>query len=288
MNYRHAFHAGNFADVLKHATLALVIEHLKGKPARFRVVDTHAGRGRYDLRGIEACKTGEWAAGIGRLLDQPLPPEVEPLLAPYLGAVAALNPTPLSADTIVAYPGSPLVARHLLRPGDKLVVNELHEQDHAALQRLLGADRQCKVTALDGWTALKALLPPPERRGVILVDPPFEQPGEFDRLAAGLDEVARRFATGIVLLWYPIKNLAAVTEFRRVLARSRLKNLLDVELMVQASDARGLPGCGLAIANPPFGADAKLLTLTAFLAERLAGGPGAQSSLRWLSTPAPS
>ena len=185
MNYRHAYHAGNFADVLKHLVLALVIDYMRRKEAPFRVIDTHAGCGRYALGSIQAGKTGEWRGGIGRLLgpdSKPLPPDVAKVMRPYLDAVRAENPAP----PLEVYPGSPLIARHLMREQDVLVANELHPEDHADLKSAIGRDRRVKLLALDGWVALKSLLPPKERRGVVLIDPPFEQEGEFDRLSGGV------------------------------------------------------------------------------------------------------
>ncbi len=176
MNYRHAYHAGNFADVVKHAVLALVIEHLKLKPAPFRVIDTHAGIGVYDLTSEAAQKTGEWREGIGRLMAAKLSPAAAEVLAPYLDIVRRLNP----GGALVRYPGSPLLARELMRADDRLVVNELHPEDQDELKRHFAHDPQVRVMALDAWTALKALLPPPERRGVMLIDPAFEQTGELD------------------------------------------------------------------------------------------------------------
>ena len=172
MNYRHVYHAGNFADVFKHAILALCLEHLAQKPAPFRVIDTHAGVGLYDLAGVEAGKTLEWADGIGRLIGvdaTPLPDTVAALLAPYLAVVKGMN----EAGRLAAYPGSPMIVRKLMRAGDALIVNELHPTDHQTLASLFARDAQTKVMTLDGWTALKALLPPKERRGLVLIDPPF-------------------------------------------------------------------------------------------------------------------
>ena len=216
MNYRHAYHAGNFADVLKHAVLALVIEHLKLKPAPFRVIDTHAGIGVYDLASEAAEKTGEWREGIGRILDAgaELSPEAAAALAPYLGVVRGLN----GDGPLARYPGSPLLARRLMRAGDRLVLNELHPEDRAALAQLFARDRSVKVLELDGFTALKSLIPPKERRGVVLVDPAYEVPGELERLVHGLKEVARRFATGTILLWYPIKDAQPIAAFRKEIA----------------------------------------------------------------------
>lgn len=282
MNYRHAYHAGNFADVLKHATLALIIEHLKAKPAPFRVIDTHAGRGLYDLHSVEAGKTGEWSDGIGRLLAQPLPSAVDHLFAPYLAAVAACNGGP-DARRLVRYPGSPAIVHHLMRYCDKLVASELHPVEFTALSHHFAQDRRVKVLELDGWTALKANLPPPERRGIVVVDPPFEEPGEFHRMAIALDDARRRFETGIMMMWYPIKDVREVGRFREQIATTGHERVLDVELMVKSPDGHGLPGCGLVIKNPPFELDLKLSKIAGFLAERLSRSHGATSRLSWLA-----
>jgi 23S rRNA (adenine2030-N6)-methyltransferase len=281
MNYRHAYHVGNFADVVKHAVLCLVIEHLKQKPAPFRVIDTHAGAGLYDLGGTEAAKTGEWKDGIGRLWGETLPQPVAAILATYLASVARWN----GEGKLERYPGSPLIARALLREGDVLVANELHPEDGAHLKAHFARDRQTKVLALDGWTAAKSLLPPKERRGVVLVDPPFEEAGEFHQLVRGLADIARRFATGTVLLWYPIKDVRAVGRLRRDVAALGLAKLYSVELSVRADkEASGLCAAGLLIFNPPFTLPEKLAVLVPFLAERLAQGRGAEGRLAWLST----
>lgn len=280
MNYRHVYHAGNFADVLKHAVLALVIEHLKRKAAPFRVVDTHAGVGVYDLSSAEAQKTGEWQDGIGRLLAAPMPPEVAEILAPYLDVVRAEN----GPGDIVRYPGSPLIARRLMRADDRLVVNEAHPEDAARLKALFVRDPVAKVLELDGWTMLKAVLPPKERRGVVLIDPPFEEPGEFARLLDGLSAAHRRFATGTVMLWYPAKDVGAVRAFLADAAALALPKLLSVELFVAAPHAEAaLAGTGLVILNPPFTLEAKLARLLPFLVATLARGAGAESRLAWLT-----
>ncbi len=280
MNYRHAFHAGNFGDVLKHAVLALVIEHMKKKPAPFRVVDTHAGRGLYDLASEEAGRTGEWRDGIGRLFGREMPPAIAALLAPYLGVVAAENP----GGALTRYPGSPLLARRLLRKGDTLVANELHPDDGAALAALFARDRQTKVLALDGWTAVKSLLPPKERRGVVLIDPAFEEPGELRRLAEALGEGARRFASGTFLLWYPIKDEKAVARLHRELAALGLDKLYSAEVRVGPVRETGpLAGAGLVVLNPPFTLPDALAILLPFLAQRLGRGPGAATIFGWLA-----
>src|SRR5690606_20469670 len=176
MNYRHAYHAGNFADVVKHVVVARLIEYLKLKDKAFRVLDTHAGIGLYDLSSPEAQKTGEWRGGIGRLVRAPLPPTVATLLAPYPDAVRSVN----GEGTVERYPGSPLLTRHLLRRQDRLSAIELHPEDAHRLKALFHGDFQTRVMQLDGWLALGAHLPPKEKRGLVLVDPPFEQEGEFD------------------------------------------------------------------------------------------------------------
>jgi 23S rRNA (adenine2030-N6)-methyltransferase len=275
MNYRHAFHAGNFADVMKHAVLALVIEHLKRKPAAFRVIDTHAGRGFYRLDSPEAQRTGEWHTGIGHLTGPeapPIPDAIEPLLGPYLGEVRRHNPD----GALACYPGSPVLALGLMRPGDALIANELHPEDGRALKSALGHDARAKVLGIDAWQALKAVLPPKERRGVVLVDPPFEETGDLERLATGLAAAQRRFATGTYVLWFPVKDGAVVDRLRRALSPVAADKLIVAELRVSAlASAQRLAGSGLAIVNPPFTLADQLDGLLPFLAERLAQGSGA-------------
>src|SRR5258705_1072274 len=202
MNYRHAFHAGSFADVVKHAVLARILVHLRTKPAAFRVIDTHAGAGLYDLAGPEASRSAEWRAGIQRLLASPLPEQARALLAPYLDVVAALSP----GGRLAAYPGSPALARALLRPQDRLIACELEPGAAAALAHNLGGDRRVKLVTIDGWVALNAYMPPVERRGLVIIDPPFEDDGDFMRLARAIEGAHRKWAGGSYLLWYPIKG----------------------------------------------------------------------------------
>ena len=283
MNYRHAYHAGNFADVVKHAVLALVVEHLKLKPAPFRIIDTHAGIGVYDLASETAQKTGEWREGIGRVMAANLSPAAADVLAPYLDIVRRLNP----GGALLRYPGSPLLARELMRADDRLVVNELHPEELHELKRLFAHDPQVRVMALDAWTALKALLPPPERRGVMLIDPAFEQTGELARLVGGLKEAARRFATGTFLLWYPIKEMAPVASFRREVAALGLPKATAIELMIRGpADETRLNGAGLLAVNAPFTLSAKLDALLPELARVLAQGEGAGFRIEHLGTDA--
>ena len=274
MNYRHIYHAGNFADVLKHAVLALIIEYMKQKDAPFRVIDTHAGVGRYDLLSVQAGKTNEWQGGIGRILGPdapPLPPDIAALLAPYLAIVREFN----AGNTLTAYPGSPELARRLLRPTDALIVNELHPDDHAELLDLFMRAAQVKVLQLDAWVAVKALLPPKERRGLVLIDPPYEEMGELARLARGLTQALTRFATGTFVLWYPVKDMPPVEEFHVSLKNLGLARSLRIELYTRAPDmAERLNGCGLLVINPPWTLQDQMQTLLPFLSRRLANGPG--------------
>ena len=288
MNYRHAYHAGNFADVLKHAVLARVLDYLGRKEAPFRVIDTHAGAGRYALTSLEAGKTGEWQNGIARLIGpeaKPLPAGTADLLRPYLDAVRAEN----TSAGLDRYPGSPCLALRLMRAQDTLIANELHPEDSASLKAALGGDPRAKVMALDGWVALKALLPPKERRGVVLIDPPFEEPGELERIAAGLAQALQRFATGTYLAWYPIKDPQPIRRFHTGLARLGVPNMLRVELLIQrAEHADRLNGCGLVVVNPPYTLERELAVVLPELRRRLAATPGGGSyRLDWIASPAP-
>jgi 23S rRNA (adenine2030-N6)-methyltransferase len=279
MNYRHAYHAGNFAEVVKHATLARVVAHLRGKPAPFRVLDTHAGAGLTDLAGPEATRTGEWREGIGRLQSAPLDARVAALLAPYLDAVAACN----RDGRLVAYPGSPMLVRGWLRPQDRLVACELEPGAATALARRLRGDPRTKVVPIDGWTALGAYLPPPERRGVVLVDPPFETAGEFGRLAEGLRRAHRKWPTGIYLLWYPMKEPAEVKAFAGTMARMGVPKVLRAELMIGPVGGDRLAGTGLMLINPPWGLEGELAVLLPALAAALADDHQGRVRLDWIA-----
>lgn len=271
MNYRHAFHAGNFADVLKHAALALIIEHLKQKPKPFRVVDTHAGIGRYRLDAAEALRTSEWRHGIGRLFGPdaaPIPADVAALLAPYLDGLSALN----HGTSLAVYPGSPLLALHLMRTDDRLLANELHPEDARELRRHVGRDPRARILDRDGWQVLKAALPPPERRAVILIDPPFEEADEFKRLEKAMDAAMTRFRNGIYMLWFPLKDISAARSLEAAAASLELDESLWLELAPGLAPDKpgGLAAAGLAILNPPYRFEDHMRVLLPFLAHRLA------------------
>ncbi|MEQ8326636.1 MAG: 23S rRNA (adenine(2030)-N(6))-methyltransferase RlmJ [Parvibaculum sp.] len=281
MNYRHAYHAGNFADVMKHGLLALVIEHLKKKDKPFFLLDTHAGTGMTDLSGEEAQKTGEYRQGIARILAAENP---HPALAPCLAAIRALG-----GDPLTRYPGSPALMAHLARADDRLAFCELHPEDAAALRANFRRDARVKCHEMDGYTALKAMLPPKERRGAVLIDPPFEDRAEFAALARALAEAHRRFATGTFLLWYPVKDPSVSGAFLESLAAEGPPKTLALELHVMAADPARMTGCGLVVVNPPFaltekGADGKstALSLLDWLATTLSQGPGARAREEWL------
>jgi 23S rRNA (adenine2030-N6)-methyltransferase len=280
MNYRHAYHAGNFADVFKHAILCRVLLHLQGKPAPFRVIDTHAGAGVYNLTAVEAGKTGEWRNGIGRLLAASFDAEIRALLTPYLDAVAACNPP----DRLTTYPGSPALARGFLRRQDRLIACELEPRAAATLANNLRGDVRVKTLAIDGWTALSANVPPKERRGVVLVDPPFEQGDDFTRLAQGLESAHRKWSSGIYLLWYPIKEPTEVVAFARRLARSGIAKILRAEFAVApTSDTTKLHGTGLIVVNPPWTLHGELAHLLPVLAAALSRDGKGGSKLDWLA-----
>ena len=265
MNYRHAFHAGNFADCLKHALLVWLLRALARKPTPFRVLDTHAGIGRYDLDSEEPRRTGEWQQGIGRLMDITDGP-----LADYVGLVRADG----------GYPGSPALAAALLRPGDGLALVELHEQDHATLRALFHRDPRVAVHKRDAFEAVRALTPFPERRGLVLMDSPFEQPGEYERLAAAITEVSRRARGLVQAAWYPIKGRAPVRAFHTALRESGVRDILAAELHLrEPTDAARLNGCGLIVVNAPHGFEEAARPMLEALRERLSMEAGAGWSL---------
>lgn len=283
MNYQHAFHAGNFADVHKHAVLARILMYLRQKPAAFRVIDSHAGAGRYDLLAAEASRGGEWHDGIERVWSERarLPEACRELLAPYLEAVAACN----AGGGLQAYPGSPQIVQHLLRSQDRLIACEIEPKSFALLAAALHGDRRAKALAIDGWTAIEAYVPPKERRGLVLVDPPFEDRADFTRLAEALAVAYRKWSTGTFMLWYPIKTRDGPNALSRQLGRLGIAKILRSELIVGPQrEGQGLAGSGLIVVNPPFTLERDLRMLLPALSLILAQGAGpAGQALDWLS-----
>jgi 23S rRNA (adenine2030-N6)-methyltransferase len=254
MNYRHAFHAGSFADVIKHIVLVRILIYLQDKPASFRVIDSHAGAGLYDLTGDEARRSGEWLTGIARIMQARFSDETAPLLKPYLDIVRAFN----SGNELAAYPGSPLITRALLRPQDRLTACEVEPGARSHLIDALRRDPQARVVDLDGWVALPAFVPPNERRGLVLIDPPFETKDEFERLAEGFAAAFAKWPTGSYLLWYPAKSRRATDDLTQRVATiaagaKPAGKVLRLEFSVapQAADAP-LASTGLLMVNPPW------------------------------------
>lgn len=248
MNYRHGFHAGNFADVLKHLVLCELVRLLTSKDKKLFLLDTHAGAGGYDLAGQMAARTGEAEAGITRLLAAPRAGMPAPV-ARYLSAVAAYDRKfGPAGGSLRRYPGSPRLIRGTMRATDRFVACELHPQDALSLKREFAGDPSVEVKQTDGYHAVKAMLPPPERRALVLIDPPFEATDEFEKLARALRHGLRRFATGCYAIWYPIKDEPAVAEF--VAAQAGLKSV-RLELHVPAEGTK-LGACGMLVINPPW------------------------------------
>jgi 23S rRNA (adenine2030-N6)-methyltransferase len=248
MNYRHGYHAGNYADVLKHVVLVELLRLLTAKDKKLFVLDTHAGAGGYDLAAGLAMRTREAEAGIQRLMAMPrtgMPAAV----ARYLAAVAAYDRKFGRGEGLRHYPGSPRLVRAVLRPGDRFVACEMHPEEALSLKREFAGDRAVEVRQADGYHALKAMLPPVERRGLIVIDPPFEKPDEFEVLARGLKHALRRFATGCYAIWYPIKDEPAVAAFKETLAG--LKTLI-LEAHLNAVVDGKLGACGMTVINPPW------------------------------------
>lgn len=282
MNYRHAFHAGNFADVIKHTILARCLEHLKVKPAPFRVIDTHAGIGRYDLAGARAERTGEWRAGIGRLLEAKLPSDVIALIQPYLEAIHATR----AVHGPSFYPGSPEIARYLTRGEDRLILIEKHPEDRATLARNMAFDGRAKIIEIDAWVGLNAFVPPKERRGLVLIDPPFEEPEEFEQLLESFSQAYRKWPTGTYALWYPLKDLSAVANFTWALRDLQIPKMINVEFRIKApTRTPSLFGCGMIIINPPWRLMDELSRILPAYSELLALDEGVGWNCDWLTEP---
>ncbi len=262
MNYRHDFHAGNFADVFKHVVLVRILLYLARKPAPFRVIDTHAGSGRYHLAGEAAGRTGEWRGGIARLDPAGLGAEARTLIEPYL---ALAGP---AAGGREPYPGSPALALALCRPFDRILLCELHPAALAALRALVGRDKRAKAVALDGYAGLNAFIPPVERRGLVLIDPPFEAADEFDRLAAALPAAWRKWREGVLMAWFPLKDRRGIERLTAALAGA--PDVLRLEFAVdRPTDGGPLVACGLLVVNAPFVLEAEMACLLPELARQL-------------------
>jgi 23S rRNA (adenine2030-N6)-methyltransferase len=277
MNYQHAFHAGNFADVIKHIVLVRILSHLREKPTPFRVIDSHAGAGLYDLSGDEATRSGEWSTGIARAIQARFTEETTPLVAPYLDIVRSFN----QPRELKTYPGSPMIARALMRPQDSMVCCELEPKARKQLITALRKDEQARVVDLDGWVGLPAFVPPNERRGIVVIDPPFEDKDEFARLAAVFEQTYAKWPTGIYLIWYPAKSRRATDELAQQVADTAAASAapgrcLRLEFSVAPQTADGaLTSAGLLVVNPPWKLTAELKDILPQLVKPLGlGGAG--------------
>lgn len=289
MNYRHIYHAGNFADILKHIILARIIEYFKLKEKAFRVIDTHAGPGLYDLLAQEAQKTHEYKNGLERFLAQDFSQTALELLAPWRNVIQQFNE---AEQPLRFYPGSPLLIRRLLRKQDRLTAIELHPADFLQLQTNLTGDYQSKPIKLDGWLALKAQLPAKEKRAIVLVDPPFEEAAEHQRLVYGLAQAYKRCATATYILWYPIKYYATHKNFIKSLTELGIAKITNIELFINSFDKTikesdktkfAMPGCGLILVNAPYILAAELQTLSPYLIKGLGQAEKASLSVRNLT-----
>ncbi len=273
--YRHSFHAGNFADVCKHVTLTVLLNALQRKETPLFFLDTHAAIGRYDLASEQALKTGEYHDGIGRLWGlREGPAEV----LDYLGVVGAFN-----AGELRWYPGSPRIARHLLRGQDRMALTELNRTDHETLRQEFAGDPQVAVHLHDAYLGLKAFLPPKERRGLVLIDPAFEQEEEYHRLVEGLTTALGRWPTGMYAIWYPILTRGLAERFHTMVVATGVRKVLRVELTVRPPVERHrLNGSGLLIINPPWQLDQRLTEVFDWLRERLEEPGQGGSRVDWL------
>jgi 23S rRNA (adenine2030-N6)-methyltransferase len=286
MNYRHGFHAGNFADVFKHAILARLFAHLALKETPFRFIDTHAGAGRYDLASDEARRSPEWRDGVARLAKARPPAAVAALLAPYLKAIG-----PFDGDGRPAsYPGSPALAQALLRPQDRIALCEAHPEERERLIAALGRDGRLSIVSTDGYVALNAYVPPKERRGVVLIDPPYEEPDESRRVEAALQRALAKWPRGIFALWRPIKTPLDDARFLNAVRTLDAPGILRLELDVgavapSAHSPNPLSRAGLLVVNPPFGLIEEARVLTPWLAQLLRRDGRGGFVCEWLTAP---
>ncbi|MGG5414434.1 23S rRNA (adenine(2030)-N(6))-methyltransferase RlmJ [Edwardsiella tarda] len=276
LSYRHSFHAGNHADVLKHTVQSLIIEALKEKEKPFLYLDTHAGAGRYLLSGEHAEKTGEYLEGIARLWQQDdLPAELEP----YMMTVRHFN----RSGQLRYYPGSPLIARQLLREQDRLHLSELHPSDFPLLRAEFQKDERARVVRENGYQQLKSQLPPASRRGLILIDPPYELKSDYQDVVKGIQEGYKRFATGTYALWYPVVLRQNIKRLVHALEESGIRRILQIELAVRPdSDQRGMTASGMIVINPPWKLEGQMRSVLPWLHQVLVPEGTGHTSVNWI------
>lgn len=280
LSYRHGFHAGNFADVLKHSVLAMIVKSLKQKDKPFVYIDTHAGAGKYSLKSEFAQKTGEYQNGIGKVWSEVQPPEE---IRDYLAAVRAEN----TGKQIVRYPGSPQLVRRLVRSQDRLQLSELHGADYENLAQLFSGDKQVTVFKEDGLERLPKKLPPVQRRGLILIDPSYEVKSDYTAVINTLQTAYRHFATGIFVLWYPVIDRPQTERLLQRLKDTGIPKQLRIEHCIEEDGSmRGMTGSGLLVINPPWQLDSLASALLAWLDPVLSGGQG-HWRVEWQTTETP-
>lgn len=274
LSYRHSFHAGNHADVVKHIVESLIISSLKNKDKPFVYHDTHSGVGRYDLTHEWSEKTGEYKQGIGRLWQQDLPAD----LADYLATIEALNDN----SELRYYPGSPRVARALLRPQDRMVLTELHPSDYPLLEQEFQRDRQVSIFKEDGFAKLKASLPPQERRGLVLIDPPYELAKEYRDVVKAIAQSYKRWATGIYAIWYPVVNRCDIEDMIEGLEALGIRRILQIEMGVSPDTSeRGMTASGMIVINPPWKLASQMEAILPILKEKIAPVTG-HHKVEWI------
>ena len=277
LSYRHSFHAGNHADVLKHTVQSLIIESLKEKDKPFLYLDTHAGAGRYQLSGEHAERTGEYLEGIARIWAQESVPEE---LKTYLEAVSALNPR----GDLRFYPGSPLIAAHLLRDHDKLNISELHPSDFPLLRNEFSRDNRARVVREDGYQQLKSQLPPSSRRGFVLIDPPYELKSDYQAVVKGIQEGHRRFATGTYAVWYPVVLRQQIKRMVKDFQATGIRKILQIELVVRPdSDQRGMTASGMIVINPPWKLESQMKSVLPWLHKVLVPEGTGHTLVEWIT-----
>lgn len=282
MNYRHVFHAGNHGDVLKHIILSRVLTYLVAKDKPLAMLDTHAGIGVYDLESPQAFKTGEWRDGIAKLLDARLSIEAATLLMPYLTIVRDLNPE----GKLQRYPGSPEIARGLLRPMDRIILNELHPEDNATLTLRYQPGKRIRVTGVDANQSAKTELPMKEKRGLVLVDPAFEVTDETERVARLVADSLKRMANVCLLIWYPVTTQKFADDFCKAIAACQAPGMLRMELQVRdAKLGEGLAGSGLIVINPPWSLHDEAKIILPALARIMGNGKWGRGTVDWLTPP---
>ncbi|MDP2561094.1 23S rRNA (adenine(2030)-N(6))-methyltransferase RlmJ [Psychrobium sp. 1_MG-2023] len=276
LSYRHSFHAGNFADVLKHLVQTLIIDSLKQKPKPFVYHDTHSAAGRYDLRDEKSEKTGEYKDGIAKIWQQDDIPDV---LHDYIEVIKELNPN----GELTYYPGSPLVAKMLMGNHNRLELTELHPTDIELLKQEFQGDRKVRIQQIDGYKGIKAMLPPPQRRALVLIDPPYELKTEHNDAIKGIVEAHKRFSTGIYALWYPVVSRNQVNRFCEKFSQQGIRKILRIELCVkQDTNEFGMTGTGMIIVNPPWKLEQQMKEVLPWLTKHLAQDDSAHFKVEWL------